>query len=259
MSLSVIISGASGRMGTAVARLVREQGDTLAAVLERPEKTADLHHWGVPVGSDPHAVLSRYPGVVIDFTAPEATLNTLRAAVEHKRPMVVGTTGFSESQREELKRAGREIPLFVSPNMSVGVNVLLEVLPTLTRMLGTDYDLEVVEIHHNRKKDSPSGTALRLAECLAEARDWKLGDVSCCERNGIIGERPKAQIGIQTVRGGDVVGIHTVYFIGNGERIEVTHHAHSRDNFARGALRAARWIADRTPGLYSMTDMLRAS
>ena len=124
-------------------------------------------------------------------------------------------------------------------------------------MLGPDYDLELVEMHHNRKKDAPSGTALRLAECLAEAREWKLKDVSCCCREGIVGERPKAQIGIQTVRGGDVVGVHTVYFISNGERIEVTHHAHSRTNFAQGALRAARWLQDRKPGkLYSMADIL---
>lgn len=258
MSLSVIVAGASGRMGAAIVDLVRREGDTLVAVLERPEKTAELESWGVPVGSDPHAVLAQHSGVVIDFTTPQATLAAVRASVKHKRPMVVGTTGFNEKEREELEQAGREIPLFWSPNMSVGVNVLLEVLPMLTRMLGPDYDLEVVEIHHNRKKDAPSGTALRLAESLAEAGDRKLKDVICCERNGIIGERPKAQIGIQTVRGGDVVGVHTVYFIGNGERIEVTHHAHSRDNFARGALRAAHWIVRQKPGLYSMTDMLRA-
>lgn len=258
MSLSVIVAGASGRMGTAIAELVRREGDTLAAVLERPEKTVELESWGVPVGSDPQIVLAQHSGVVIDFTTPKATLAAVHAAVTYKRPMVVGTTGFTEKERDELEQAGREIPLFWSPNMSVGVNVLLEVLPVLTRMLGPDYDLEVVEIHHNRKKDAPSGTALRLAECLAEARDQKLKDVMCCERKGIIGERPKAQVGIQTVRGGDVVGVHTVYFIGNGERIEVTHHAHSRDNFARGALRAAHWLVRQKPGLYAMTDMLHA-
>lgn len=140
--------------------------------------------------------------------------------------------------------------------MSIGVNVLCKILPELTRALGDAYDIEMVELHHNRKKDSPSGTALTLGECLAEARGWQLNDVRCSARDGIIGERPKAQIGIQAIRGGDVVGVHTVYFMGPGERIEVTHQAHSRDTFAQGALRAAAWLAGQKPGkLYGMRDM----
>ena len=140
--------------------------------------------------------------------------------------------------------------------MSIGVNVLLKVLPELTRALGEKYDIEMVELHHNRKKDSPSGTALRLGECLAEARGWDLDDVRCSARDGIIGERPKAQIGIQAIRGGDVVGVHTVYFMGPGERIEVTHQAHSRETFAQGALRAAAWLCGQQPGrLYGMQDI----
>ena len=140
--------------------------------------------------------------------------------------------------------------------MSIGINVLLKVLPELTRLLGEKYDLEMVELHHNRKKDAPSGTALKLAECLAEARDWNLPDVACYHREGIIGARPKEEIGVQSIRGGDVVGVHTVYFMGQGERIEVTHQAHSRENFAQGALRAAQWLARQPAGrLYTMQDM----
>ena len=142
--------------------------------------------------------------------------------------------------------------------MSVGIAVLRQLLPDLVRALGEDYDIELVELHHNRKKDSPSGTALTLGECLAEARGWKLADVRQSGRDGIIGPRPKQEIGIQAVRGGDVVGVHTVYFMGPGERIEVSHHAHSRENFARGALRAAAWLAGQKAGrLYGMPDMLR--
>jgi 4-hydroxy-tetrahydrodipicolinate reductase len=171
--------------------------------------------------------------------------------------VVIGTTGFNPGQRGELEEYARAIPLFWSPNMSVGVNVLLKTLPELTRLLGGSYDVDIVELHHNRKKDAPSGTALRLAECVAEAKDWKLAETGCYHREGIIGERPEREIGVQAVRGGDIVGVHTVYFMGLGERIELTHHAHSRENFAQGALRAARWMADAKPGkLYSMLDVL---
>ena len=142
--------------------------------------------------------------------------------------------------------------------MSLGINVLLRVLPDLVRLLGDDYDLEIMEIHHNRKKDSPSGTALRLAECLAEAKDWDLEDTACYHREGIIGERPKKEIGLQTLRGGDVVGVHTVYCLGPGERIEINHQAHSRENFAQGALRAAARLREQNPGkLYSMVELLK--
>ena len=144
-----------------------------------------------------------------------------------------------------------------APNMSVGINVLLRVLPELVRLLGENYDMEMVELHHKMKKDAPSGTAIKLAQCLAEARKWDLDAVGRYCRQGIIGERPQEEIGVQTIRGGDVTGVHTVYFMGPGERVEVTHQAHSRENFAQGALRAAKWLADKQPGqLYSMADVL---
>ena len=254
---SLVIMGATGRMGSTIANLALEQGMTLAAVLERPEKVAELKHWGCLTGSDPEQVLPQVPGaVIIDFTAPEATMHTARCAARFGNPMVIGTTGLNADQKKEVDVLAQSTPLFWSANMSLGVNVLLELLPDLVKMLGPDYDLEMVELHHNRKKDSPSGTALRLAECLAEARDWKLEDVGCYHREGIIGERPKKEIGVQAIRGGDVVGVHTVYFMGPGERIEVTHQAHSRENFAQGALQAARWLPTQTSGkVYSMKDI----
>ena len=172
MSLSIIVMGASGRMGTTIANLAKEQGMTLAAVLERPERLDALAHWGCLAGTDPEVVYPQVPGaVVIDFTAPEASLANARCAVKNGNPIVIGTTGFTPEQKAELDAIAQNGRVFWSPNMSVGVNVLLELLPELVQMLGPDYDLEMVELHHNRKKDSPSGTALRLAESLASARD----------------------------------------------------------------------------------------
>lgn len=258
MSTPIIVMGASGRMGSTICRLVQEEPQLcLAAVLERPDRASGVARDGCIAGSDPDVVFPQVPGgVIIDFTAPEASMATARAAARHGNAVVIGTTGFNEEQKAELAELARQIRLFWAPNMSVGVNVLLKVLPELVRLLGEKYDLEMVELHHNRKKDSPSGTALRLAECLAEARDWNLPDVACYHREGIIGERPQKEIGVQTIRGGDVVGVHTVYCLGPGERIEVTHQAHSRETFAQGALRAAAWLATQKPGkLYNMADI----
>jgi len=258
MAIPVIIMGAAGRMGAALIRLVRESGDLrLAGMVEREEKAAELDGFGCPVATDVAPLLETIPGaVIIDFTAPEVTLATARAAAQAGAAQVIGTTGFSPIERAELEALAAKTPLFWSPNMSVGVNVLLKVLPELTRLL-EGYDIELSEIHHNKKKDSPSGTALRLAECVAKAREWKLEDSACYCRHGMIGERPKEEIGIQTLRGGDVVGVHTVYYFGPGERIEVTHQAHSRENFASGSLRAARWLHGAKPGrLYCMQDIL---
>lgn len=255
----VIVMGATGRMGSTIARMVQaDNGLALAGAVERAEKLDLARALGCPVATDAAELLAKTPSaVIIDFTAPEVSLATAAAAVEHGARHVIGTTGFSDEQKGALAELAEKTPIFWSPNMSVGINVLLKVLPELTRLLGEEYDMEMVEIHHNKKKDSPSGTALRLAECVAEARNWELDEVACYHREGIIGERPKKEMGLQTVRGGDVVGVHTLYYLGPGERIEVNHQAHSRENFAAGALRAARWIADKKPGkLYSMLDVL---
>ncbi|MFI3272400.1 MAG: 4-hydroxy-tetrahydrodipicolinate reductase [Pseudomonadota bacterium] len=259
MSTPIIVMGATGRMGTTIAHLVEEAADlTLAAVHTVAEQEAKLAMYDCFGGSDVAAVFASVQNaVIIDFTAPDASVNHAHLAAQYGHALVIGTTGFSDEQKAELEEIAKTTPLFWSPNMSVGVNVLLKVLPELVRLLGEDYDLEMVELHHNKKKDSPSGTALRLAECLAEARDWSLPEVACYHREGIIGERPKKEIGVQTIRGGDVVGVHTVFCMGPGERIEVTHQAHSRENFANGAIRAAKWLAKKEPHhLYSMLDIL---
>lgn len=259
MSTAIIVVGANGRMGRTISALAAaDPAYALAGLVDGREHLAGLAGADCPVAATLEEILPQAPGaVIIDFTAPAVSLESARSAVAHSRALVIGTTAFTEEQKGELRRLAAQTPIFWSSNMSIGVNVLLKILPELTRALGESYDIEMVELHHNRKKDAPSGTALSLGECLAEARGWELEDVRCSGRDGIIGERPKAQIGIQAVRGGDVVGVHTVYFMGPGERIEVSHQAHSRETFAQGALRAAAWLAARKPGrLYGMKDML---
>ncbi len=260
MGIPVIVMGATGRMGSTIVNMVREDAAfTLAGVVEREERLATAALLGCPAATKIEELLQDITGAtVIDFSAPEVSLATAAAVVSGKAHHVIGTTGFSEAQKVELAALAGKAPLFWSPNMSVGVNVLLQILPELTRLLGAGYDTELLEIHHNRKKDSPSGTALRLAEAIADAKGWPLAETACYHREGIIGERPDREIGVQTLRGGDVVGIHTVFYMGPGERIEVTHHAHSRENFAAGALRAARWLQGKNPGrLYTMADVLQ--
>lgn len=257
MSVSLIIMGAAGRMGSTLIRLAQDVPDlNIVAVVERAEFSDKLSKG--PICSTSLAeVLPQFPtAVVIDFTTPETSMQSARLAAASGNPIVIGTTGLDEGQKKELEALACKIPLFFSPNMSVGVNVLLEILPALVNML-EGYDLEVMEIHHRLKKDAPSGTALRLAEVLAQAKGWSLSESGRYCREGITGERPDKEIGVQTLRGGDVVGVHTVYCMGPGERIEITHQAHSRDNFANGALRAARWLAGQQAGeLYNMGHVL---
>ncbi len=259
---SIVIMGACGRMGGTIRQLAPTvEGFKIGALMERPEKTAELkasvQDPAILVGSDLAEVLPKLQApLLIDFTAPEASLASARQAAKHGASQVIGTTGLNDEQKKELAELAEKTRIFWSPNMSVGINVLLKVLPELTSLLGEDYDLEMVELHHKKKKDSPSGTALRLAESLAEARGWNLADSARYHREGIIGERPHKEIGLQTIRGGDVVGVHTIYFMGPGERIELTHQAHSRENFAQGALRAAGWLLKQQPGkLYTMQDI----
>ena len=252
----IIIIGAAGRMGRTIRRLAEEENFVIVGLVDREEGLAGLQEGTIPVARSLEALGKRVSGAVaIDFTAPDASMATAGMAADMGVALVIGTTGFSEAQKAELATLARKTPIFWSANMSVGINVLMRFLPQLARALGPAYDMEMVEIHHGRKKDAPSGTALALGEKLAEARGWKLPEVRCSARDGIIGARPQKEIGIQALRGGDVVGVHTVYFLGPGERIEVTHQAHSRENFAGGALRAARWLSGRKPGrLYSMAD-----
>jgi 4-hydroxy-tetrahydrodipicolinate reductase len=261
MSIPVIIMGAKGRMGSTLVRLAMESGQfSVQGVVERPEFSSGLEILGCAVANDLQDLLPSFPGAtVIDFTTPEVSLSSARKAFKTGNPVVIGTTGLSAEQLAELETLAGAIPIFWSPNMSIGVNALVRVLPMLERILGEAYDMEITEIHHHHKKDAPSGTAVKLAQVLAQSRGWSLDEVGNYGRQGMVGARPQKELGVHALRGGDVVGDHTVYFFGPGERIEVTHRAHSRENFARGALRAAAWLSSRKPGgLYSMGHLLGA-
>jgi len=214
-----------------------------------------LGHTGVTIENDLQKCITR-GDVLIDFTSPGASLQNLEIAAAKSRAMVIGSTGFTP---EELKMAAdfaRHVPCVLSPNMSVGVNVLFKVLASVAAILGDDYDVEILEAHHHLKKDAPSGTAMKMADVVAAALGRDLGKVGVFSRHGMIGERKKNEIGMQTLRAGDIVGDHTVMFAGSGERLEFIHRAHSRDNFAQGAIRAAKWLAGKQPGLYDMQDVL---
>jgi 4-hydroxy-tetrahydrodipicolinate reductase len=263
--IKVVVAGAAGRMGCRLVSLVRDSTAlTLAGALEgkgHPAvgddagETAGSGRAGVPITDDLSALMDRGE-VVIDFSSPAATLEHLRIAAQHRRAMVIGTTGFLDSEIDELKSLAQQVPCVLSPNMSVGVNLLYKVIGEMAKTLGDEYDIEVIEAHHRLKKDAPSGTALKIAEVLAQAVNRNLHEVGVYSRKGLIGERTKGEIGIQTIRAGDIVGDHTILFGGMGERIEVTHRASSRDTFARGALRAARWVVRQPPALYDMMDVL---
>lgn len=259
------VAGIGGRMGSRIAQILGQtDGITLVGGLERPGHAAvgcdvgtlsGTRPSGVVVEDSVERVLERCD-VLIDFTAPEASLNHMKAAASAGKAMVIGTTGFSPNQLEQIRMLAQNMACVLAPNMSVGVNVLFKILRDMTRLLGPDYDVEIVEAHHRFKKDAPSGTALKLADAVAQARGRALEEVGVYARHGLIGERPRDVIGVQTLRGGDVVGEHTVFFFGMGERIEVTHRAHSRDNFARGAITAAKWVVGKPAGLYNMLDVL---
>jgi 4-hydroxy-tetrahydrodipicolinate reductase len=262
--IKVVVTGAAGRMGTQIARLVHAtEGMAIAGAVERPGGAigqdagalAGIGPLGVPVVDD---LAKALPGadVVIDFTSHEASARHAEACAARGVALVIGSTGFTPDAKARVGAAAQQIPIVLSPNMSVGVNVLFELVRQAAKVLGDAYDVEIVELHHRKKRDAPSGTAVRLGEIAAEALRRDPKDALAFARHGITGERPPWQIGLQTLRGGDVVGEHTVFFCGEGERLELTHRATSRDQFARGAVRAAEWIAGKPAGLYDMADVL---
>lgn len=210
---------------------------------------------GVETVAELDSVLDDFD-VLIDFTTPEATLQHLALCQQNRKAMVIGTTGFSESQHQRIANSGETIPIVFAPNMSIGVNLCFNLLEQAARVLGDDVDIEIIEAHHRHKKDAPSGTALKMGEIVAQALDRNLQQVALYGREGMGEERDRKTIGFSTVRAGDIVGDHTVIFAGLGERVEITHKASSRMTFAIGAVRAANWIADKDPGLYSMRDVL---
>ena len=240
MALKLLLNGSRGRMGAAIAAAARREGIEIAAATDQ--------------GDDVRAVIGAVD-VVVDFSSPQATRGLIEAAVAAGKPLVIGTTGHAPEEKAALLLLAAQVPCIWAGNFSVGVNLLFALTRRASRLLGEDYDTEVVEMHHRLNKDAPSGTAERLLEIILEERKLGRGALRF-GRQGLPGERPKAEVGVHAIRGGDVVGDHTVIFAGAGERIELTHRASDRAVFSNGALRAAQWLVGKKPGLYDMQAVL---
>ena len=262
--LRICVAGASGRMGQMLVDAVRTSGDCVLSgaldIASSPALGQDAGTFGgQPTGVTITADLDQGLAgsqCLIDFTRPEGTLAHLRVCVQHGVNAVIGTTGFSEAQKAEIAEAAKSIAIVMAPNMSVGVNVTLKLLEMAAKALSTGYDIEIIEAHHRHKVDAPSGTALKMGEVIADALGRDLKDCAVYAREGVTGERDPSSIGFATIRGGDIVGDHTVLFAGTGERIEVTHKSSSRATYAQGSLRAVRFLASKPAGLYDIFDVL---
>lgn len=264
-STRVAVAGAAGRMGRALVSACAEHpGVTLAAAVDAAGSAALGNDSGVLAGIGANGVvvgdsleaLGADFDVLVDFTSPQASARHVALCRAAGRAAVIGTTGLGEGERAAIAEAARDIAVVLAPNMSVGVNLCFKLIEIAARALGDEVDVEIIEAHHRHKVDAPSGTAVRMGEILAETLGRDLSSCAVYGREGVTGARERATIGFATVRGGDIVGEHTVLFAGTGERIEITHRAASRMNFAHGALRAARWVASRPAGLYDMLDVL---
>ena len=263
--VKLIVSGVAGRMGRRIAGLSLADSEIKVTggleiqgnpgLGEDLGKLLGLGEQGIEVVDNLEKIIGQ-GDVLVEFSSSQATLEHLQICQGHKKAMVIGTTGFTEDEKEILNKASKDIPLLCSPNMSVGINLLFKITREAAKAIGQDYDLEIIEAHHRQKKDAPSGTAIKLAAILAKETNRSLSEVVTFGRKGQTGERPRETIGIHAVRGGDIVGEHTVIFAGAGERIELTHRASSRDTFAQGALRAVKFIIKQKPGLYDMGDVL---
>ncbi len=263
--IRVAVVGAAGRMGkTLIQAVTTAEGMELAAATEQPDSTligvdagelAGVGKLGVAVSHSLTKVVDRFD-VLIDFTGPAATMVHLDVCRQHAKAMVIGTTGLSDEQKAAIKTAARDIGIVFAPNMSVGVNLCFRLLALAARVMGDDADIEIIEAHHRHKVDAPSGTALRMGEVVAEVLGRDLKEVAVYGREGHTGARDPRAIGFETIRAGDVVGEHTVWFATEGERVEITHKASSRMTFAKGAVRAAGWVAARGTGLFDMQDVL---
>ncbi len=265
MSIRIVIAGCCGRMGRSIASLALGDKDFEIVGAADTRSHPDIgRNFGEVIGrealdidiKDDLSLAAKGADVIIDFTAPVATLLNLKIAREKSIPIVIGTTGLMDEEQKGIEASSKIIPVLVSSNMSIGVNLLFHLAPEAANALGEDYDIEIIEMHHNKKKDSPSGTAKTLAQKIAEAKGKRAKDIVVYGREGNVGQRSKNEIGIHAIRGGDIIGEHTIIFAGKNERIEITHRANSRDIFARGALLAARYIADKSPGLYNMQNVI---
>ncbi len=264
--IRVVVCGAMGRMGKAILGVLRDgpHGCVLAGAVEAPRhpalgqdafEAAGIGRAGVPLSDDFAAAIAA-ADVAVDFTHAVSSVAHARAAAAAGKAIVIGTTGLSAEQTDAIRTAARAVPCVLSPNMSVGVNLMFKTAADMAKVLGDDYDIEIVEVHHRFKKDSPSGTAVKLADAVAGALGRTMEDAGVYGRRGMVGERTRKEIGVFAVRAGDVVGEHTLVFGGIGERLELTHRAHSRDTFARGAVRAAAWVVGKPAGLYDMKAVL---
>lgn len=261
----IAITGAAGRMGRILIAAVEASDAKLGAIVvlaDDPMLGLDAgaiaglgKNLGVQAVASLEEVVDQFD-VLIDFTAPAATLANIELCKKYGKKIVIGTTGLTAEQKEQLNAASSEIGIVFAPNYSVGVNLCLNLLRMAASVMGEDSDIEVIEMHHRHKVDAPSGTALRMGEVVAETLNWNLDEVAVYGREGQTGARPQKQIGFETIRGGDVVGDHTVMFATEGERVEITHKAQSRMTFAKGALRAAQWVNNQPNGLYDMQDVL---
>ena len=262
-AIRAIVIGATGRMGSRIIHILKETPSmVLYRAIERPDHSllgqdageiVGLGKLGVPLEGE----LSRDGGdVVIDFTTPQISLESLAFAKGKGLAAVIGTTGFNQAQMDRIRELSKSIRCVLAPNMSVGVNLRFKIVQEVARVLGPEYDVEILEAHHRLKKDAPSGTAVKLGELIAKALGRNFHQVGVHGRKGMVGERTRDEIGMQVIRAGDIVGDHTVIFGGSGERLEIIHRAHSRDNFARGAIRAALWVVNQPNGLYDMQDVL---
>ena len=261
--IKAIVVGAAGKMGGRIIHVIKETPlIELYRAIERPDhpfigkdigEVIGLGNMGIPLEGN----LKKTGGdVIINFSHPQASLESLEFAKEVGLGIVIGTTGLNPDQMEKVKELSKSVRCVFSPNMSVGMNVMFRIVQEVAQVLGSEYDVEILEAHHHLKKDAPSGTAVRLGELIAKAMGRDFGKAGVYGRKGIVGERTKEEIGMQVIRAGDIVGEHTVLFGGVGERLEIIHRAHSRDNFARGAVRAALWVVNQPNGLYDMQDVL---
>ncbi|MBT3472088.1 MAG: 4-hydroxy-tetrahydrodipicolinate reductase [Gammaproteobacteria bacterium] len=264
-NVSISITGAAGRMGRSLIEATHEETSAnLHSAIEHSESSmlgvdagelAGLGKLGATLGDDPVAALEG-ADVLIDFTRPSVTLENIQLCLQHGTKMVIGTTGFSDEEKEKIAEAAKEIAIVFAPNMSVGVNLCFKLLDIAARVMGGEVDIEVIEGHHRHKVDAPSGTALRMGEVVADALGRDLKECAVYGREGNTGERERGTIGFETIRAGDIVGDHTVLFADIGERVEITHKASSRLTFAKGAVRAAGWLMDKESGLFDMQDVL---
>ncbi|MDO8300325.1 4-hydroxy-tetrahydrodipicolinate reductase [Lacisediminimonas sp.] len=263
-AMKIAVAGASGRMGRMLIEAIQDTDDTVLSgaldVAGSPGIGTDAAAFlGKPAGVDIQSDLSRALAstqILVDFTRPEGTLRHLAYCADHGIKMIIGTTGFDEAGKAAIAEAAQRTAIVFAPNMSVGVNVTMKLLEMAAKSFSEGYDIEIIEAHHRHKVDAPSGTALKMGEVIADALGRKLDDVAVYAREGVTGERDPSSIGFATIRGGDIVGDHTVLFAGIGERVEITHKSSSRVTYVHGSLRAARFLANRKTGLYDMQDVL---